>query len=404
MTELLAPAGNLEKLKIALAYGADAVYFAGRAYGLRSGAENFSIPQLTEAVQLAHRQGVRAYLTVNGVLHEPEFEGLSSYLDQMAPLGFDGAICSDLGVMEKVSEQTGIPIHVSTQASVVNSYTAGLYKSFGAKRVVLGREVGLEEAARIKDKTGLEVELFAHGAMCMSYSGQCTISNYMAGRDSNRGGCVHSCRFEYQLFDQGENAGQRRLLSSKDLSGLDLLERFVELGIDSAKIEGRMKSNLYIASTLRAYKAVLSSVNQQEQPDLQYWGQELNKLPHRDYITGSLESDAGFDSIHEAASEEPALVEMAGTVIGVDEPNNRFAFWLKNRLVPGVTLELLPHQGELIRIKIEQIVDLTETPLDVAQPGRVIWLPLQPGVQEEQVGRIPSKAVQKLACAQGAGC
>jgi len=394
MTELLAPAGNLEKLKIALAYGADAVYLAGREYGLRSGAENFSFTQLVDGVQLAHKQGTKVYLALNGVLHEPQFEGLARYLEPLADLGLDGAICSDLGVMEVVAEKTGIPIHVSTQASVVNSHTAKLYQSVGAKRVVLGREVGLEEAARIKDRTGLEVELFVHGAMCMSYSGQCTISNYMAGRDSNRGGCVHSCRFEYKLFDQGQETSSRHLISSKDLSGIGLLERFVQLGIDSAKIEGRMKSNLYIASTLRAYRAVLNDLQSGGTPDLVFWTEELAKLPHRDYTQGSLDQDAGFDSIHEAPGEEPAPVEMAGTVLCVDHHNHRFAFWLKNRATPGVTLELLGHHGEIILVELGQMTDLGENALHIAQPGQVIWLPLVDGVEEEQVGRIPSKAVQ----------
>lgn len=391
MTELLAPAGDLEKLKIALAYGADAVYLALQRFGLRSGADNFTARQLAQGVELAHRGNKRVYLTLNGVLHDNELAELPAFLAGLPQPWPDGVICSDLGVMELVARHTGLPIHVSTQASVVNSWTARLYKDLGAKRIVLGREVSLEEAARIKEACGLEVEVFVHGAMCMSYSGQCTLSNYRSGRDANRGGCDHSCRFPYQLVGNGAPEGERPLLSSKDLNGLGLLKRFSELGIDAAKIEGRKKSSLYLATTLRAYRAVLD----QPHPDLEFWQGELEKISHRSYGTGSLLFEAGADSVDLKEQEEPCDFEMAGTVLASDPQRGRVAFGFKNRFYLDMDLEFLGFGGETLSTRVHSLTDLVGTPLALAQPGQVAWIDLNPPLPPLTVARIAAKALQR---------
>ncbi|OGG99621.1 MAG: hypothetical protein A2600_11970 [Candidatus Lambdaproteobacteria bacterium RIFOXYD1_FULL_56_27] len=389
MTELLAPAGDLEKLKIALAYGADAVYLALQRFGLRSGADNFTARELALAVGLAHQGGKKVYLALNGVLHDEELQELQGFLSELPRPWPDGVICSDLGVMERVARHTGLPIHVSTQASVLNSWAARLYKDLGASRIVLGREVSLEEAARIKDACGLEVELFVHGAMCMSYSGQCTLSNYRSGRDANRGGCDHSCRFAYQLNDP--SAPPSPLLSSQDLNGLGLLKRFEALGLDSAKIEGRKKSSLYLATTLRAYRAVLD----QPAPDLDFWQGELNKISHRSYGTGNLLQAAGADSVDLKEHEEPCDYEMAGTVLAADPAQGRVAFGFKNRFYLDMKLEFLGFGGETIESQVLSLTDLAGTPLELAQPGQVAWIDLNPPQPPLTVARIAAKALQR---------
>ena len=195
--ELLAPAGNLNKLKIAVLYGADAIYLAGPKYGLRSASDNFSDTELCEGIQFAHKNNCKTYVTLNAFLHDKELEDLPEYVSFLEQINVDAVIVSDLGVMTIVQQYSKLPIHLSTQASCLNIHAAKTWKKLGAKRLVLGREVSLEEAGKIRKSTGIEVELFVHGSMCSAYSGNCTISNYTSGRDSNRGGCVQSCRFYY---------------------------------------------------------------------------------------------------------------------------------------------------------------------------------------------------------------
>ncbi|MDT8447967.1 MAG: U32 family peptidase C-terminal domain-containing protein [bacterium] len=393
MTEILSPAGNFEKLKVALAYGADAVYLAGRRFGLRSAADNFTPEQLGRAVSYAHQLGARVYLALNGVLQDQELAELPDWLAQLPGPWPDAAICSDLGVIRAVQRYSPMPVHLSTQASLLNSEAAQLYGDLGVKRLVLGREVSLEEAARIKENSGLEVEAFVQGAMCMSYSGQCTISNYMAGRDSNRGGCVHSCRFEYQLFDQGQPQGSRHFMSAQDLKALRLLGRFKELGIDAAKIEGRMKSALYLATTTRAYRGVMDQLNHGGPVDWDLWDAELEKISHRDYDQGNLEQPAGYDSVFTGQEELSSQWELAGTVLEVDPGRDRFAMLLKNRLFKGDSIELLGFGPQILTRQATSLTNLQGKDREVAQPGQAVWLPGAQGVAPQMVARRPHKSL-----------
>lgn len=387
MTELLSPAGNFEKLKVALAYGADAVYLAGRRFGLRSGADNFSPEQLGRAVDYARRRGAKVYLALNGYLHPEDLADLPGWLSDLPRPWPDGAICSDLGVIEAVQDWGGAPVHLSTQASLLNSEAAKLYAGLGVKRLVLGRETSLEQAARIKEASGLEVECFVQGAVCMSYSGQCTISNYTAGRDSNRGGCVHSCRFDYRMFAQGRELGRRPLLSAKDLNALKLLDRFVELGLDAAKIEGRMKSALYLATTTRAYRGALDQLKAGGPVDWGLWASELEKISHRDYGTAHLEAPAGYDSVDLNPAESATEWELAGEVLEVDRQRDRFALLLKNRLFEGEGLEILGFGPQLHRRSATGLCDLIGQPQDKAQPGQAVWIPGAAGIEPQMVAR-----------------
>ena len=308
--ELLAPAGNLDKLKTAVLYGANAVYLAGQKFSLRGASDNFSETELLEGVLFARKNNCKTYVTLNAFLHDQELKQLPQYVRFLEKCGVDAVIVSDLGVMTVVQQNSELAVHLSTQASCLNVHSAKLWKSLGAKRLVLGREVSLEEAGKIRKEAEIEVELFIHGAMCMAFSGNCTISNYTAGRDSNRGGCVQSCRFSYSAIpDSAESADvspenlPSSLMSSKDLRGMDLLPEFLKTGVDSIKVEGRMKSSLYAATTTSAYSRALKwcdSTSKREWPEkLKELSSMLEKIPHRGYTEGSLQNAADAESIYQ---------------------------------------------------------------------------------------------------------
>jgi U32 family peptidase len=386
--ELLAPAGNLEKLKIAIHYGADAVYIAGQQFGLRSAADNFSRYEVEQAIFFAHHYQKKVYLTLNAYLHHQELKELPEFLGFLNDIQPDGVICSDLGVVNCVRQNTDIPIHISTQASVLNQYHAKIWRQQGASRIVVGRELNIPEAAALKKNTGLAIEMFIHGAMCMSYSGQCSISNYTAGRDSNRGGCIQSCRFKYKLYPQDQEPVETFFMSSKDLQGIRLLEQFKAFEIDSLKIEGRMKSNLYIASTVRAYSQALQQLRNNQCIDYDYFEDELKKIPNREYTTGSLISAADDSSVYDQQDEVSTDYEMAGNILEIDYSQNRCAFQAKNKIQIGDKIEILTFSNAVQTVKIERLINMSNVALTVAQPNNIFWIPWQEGVAVQNVARM----------------
>lgn len=336
--ELLMPAGNIDKLKTALLYGADAIYLGGERFGLRAASLNFSLEEIKTAVAMAHSRNAKIYVTLNSFLHEEDFKGLRQYITALEEIGCDAYICSDLGVVSyfnKIKVKT--PIHLSTQASCLNAWAGKLWKKMGITRLVLGREVSLSDAAKIKQMTGLEVELFVAGSMCSSYSGQCVISNFTKGRDSNRGGCSHSCRFEYKIKDSSEENGH--FFSSKDLLALNLVEDFRKYEIDSLKVEGRMKGPLYLAIMSRLFKKkILQAEIESEDFKL------LNLLPHRGFQAKALE---GFNLDQETIADERNFSgqkdHYLGQVIAKDMLQGILWVQVKNPLVfSGRSLHVLP--------------------------------------------------------------
>lgn len=368
--EILSPAGNLDKLMTACRYGADAVYVGGPRYGLRSGAENFSDEELDSGVKFAHSRGVKVYVTLNAFLHERDLDGLQEYAWFLESIGVDALIVSDPGVMSLLSKACDIPLHVSTQATCLNASEAALWKEVGATRIITGRELSLEEGARMSELSGLEVEMFVMGAMCSAYSGHCTISNYTAGRDSNRGGCKQSCRFEFKI--EGREEG-RALMSSRDLNGIEQLSSAFRLGIDSLKIEGRMKSSLYVAGATKAFREALTAVEAgSEIPerclDL------LNAFSNRGYTEASLRSgEAGGDSIAGDASQSGPKFAWAGQVVGV---TSSFAFvQLKNPLSRGEALEVITFRGDNVRLSTEELWDYQGVSLEKGRQESVLRFP-----------------------------
>lgn len=369
--QLLCPAGNMEKLKVAISYGADAVYLAGQHYGLRSAADNFTPDELKEAVSFAHDRGVKVYVALNSFFHDKDFVGLDDYLVFLESLGVDALIVSDEGVVLRASLQTQIPIHLSTQASCLNQYSALFWKQMGVKRIVLGREVSLEDAARIKKETGLEVELFIHGSMCMSYSGHCIISNFTQGRDSNRGGCAHSCRFEYTLkTDEGAHK-TAYFMSSKDLRGLELLNLYSKFEIDSIKIEGRMKSHLYLSTVTSCYAQALK--NLEDPLKLASLSKELEKTSHKEFTFGSLLTPADEASIYDKRESENQTFHLIGIVQDVFEDS----FILETRT--GINnlwdLEILKSDGTSEKIDPSTMTDLYGNRHEKSRPGQLVRFP-----------------------------
>ncbi|MGY8697720.1 MAG: U32 family peptidase C-terminal domain-containing protein [bacterium] len=387
--ELLAPAGNLDKLKTAVLYGANAVYLAGQKFSLRGASDNFSETELLEGVLFARKNNCKTYVTLNAFLHDQELKQLPQYVRFLEKCGVDAVIVSDLGVMTVVQQNSELAVHLSTQASCLNVHSAKLWKSLGAKRLVLGREVSLEEAGKIRKEAEIEVELFIHGAMCMAFSGNCTISNYTAGRDSNRGGCVQSCRFSYSAIpDSAESADvspenlPSSLMSSKDLRGMDLLPEFLKTGVDSIKVEGRMKSSLYAATTTSAYSRALKwcdSTSKREWPEkLKELSSMLEKIPHRGYTEGSLKNYADAESVYQGErNSRNSSYEIAGTVMEVDDGKS-FTLLTQNAFEHGRTLEVLTFEGKVIEVPTNEMQNISRLPVLKAKPNRILRFPYPP--------------------------
>jgi len=302
--ELLAPAGDRERLEMSLAYGADAVFLAGSEFGLRSFAGNFSREELRAAVALCRARGAAIYVTCNAMPRNEELTRLPGWLEELEELGVDAVIVADVGVLSLVRRHAPhVAVHVSTQASIVNHISATAWHDLGAKRVILARELSLDEIAEIRAKTpaALELEVFVHGAMCVSYSGRCLLSSYMTGRDANRGACAQPCRYRYALVEEkrpgehyeiGEDAQGAYILNARDMCMIDHLPDLIAVGVDSLKIEGRAKSAYYAAIVTGAYRHALDAAGQGV-PLEQCWRDEVEKVSHRPYATGFYYGEPG---------------------------------------------------------------------------------------------------------------
>lgn len=351
MIELLAPAGNMEKLKTAFYFGADACYFAGKQYGLRAFSDNFDLNELEESVKFCHSKGKKAYITLNILAHNGDFEGLADYLKFLEKIKVDAVIVSDMGVMGFVKQYApSLDIHVSTQASVTNKYTAKQFVDLGAKRIILARELSIAEIKEIRDylPKEIEIETFVHGAMCISYSGRCLLSNYLTGRDSNRGACVQACRWEYcireknrkgEYLEMQEDERGTYILNSKDLNMIEYIDKLRDAGVTSFKIEGRMKSPYYVATVVNAYRRAIDLMEKggkYECPSVLVT--ELNKASHRRYTTGFY--FGAYDKECLESSMPVQTHEFMAVVLG-DASDGKVLVEMRNRFKVGETLEVL---------------------------------------------------------------
>ena len=346
--ELLAPAGDMERLRMAVAYGADAVYLAGTSFGMRSFAGNFTPEELPKAVQLAHSRGVKVHVTVNTMPRGDEVPQLPGYLEQLDDAGVDALIVADLGAFTLAGRYAPrCQRHISTQQSVANSVCARAWFDLGASRVVLARELSLAEICRIREETPpeLEIETFGHGAMCVSYSGRCLLSNYMTGRDSNRGACAQPCRYQYALMEEKrpgeyfpvfEDEKGTYILNSRDMCMIDHLKELQEAGVDCIKIEGRAKSAYYAAIVTGAYRHVLDAVWQGQEPD-PVWRDEVEHVSHRIYSTGFY---FGFPGQYVESSRYIRQWQVCAVVLECDD-NGLATLSLRNKFSAGDRMELV---------------------------------------------------------------
>jgi len=370
--ELLSPAGDREKLEMALHYGADAVYLAGKKYGMRAAAGNFDPDGMREAVTMSHAAGAKVYVTVNTLPHEPQLAALPGYLEHLADSGADGLIIADLGVMALAKRYAPrLPIHISTQLGVVNSETARMLFELGASRVVLAREMHLDEIASLRAHTPpeLELEAFVHGAMCVSFSGRCLLSNYMTGRDGNGGACAQPCRWKYHLmeekrpgqyFEITEDTEGTHIMNSRDMCMIDHIPELIEAGISSLKIEGRMKSAYYAGMTAYAYRHAIDDYLAGKAFD-PYWRTECDKISHRQYSTGFYFGAPGQyypDNMYFADADVAAVVESCEGREAVLTQRNRFA--------PGDTLELVNRDAKPVTFTVTDLRDGEGNPVETA--------------------------------------
>lgn len=383
--ELLAPAGNMEKLKVAIRYGADAVYLGGKAFGLRNLAGNFSIEELREAVGYAHERGVKVYLTVNSFPDNGDIKALEEYLSGIAPLEIDAYIAADPGVIALIREiSPQREIHLSTQANTTNWRSARFWQAQGVKRVNLAREMSLQDIGETARNTDMELEAFVHGAMCISYSGRCLLSTAMTGRDANKGECTQPCRWNYAIVEESrpgeyfpieEDAGGSFIFNSKDLCLIEHLPELVGSGVDSLKIEGRMKGIYYVASVVRIYRAALDSYWEDPKgyrlkPE---WLEELSKVSHRGYTTGFLFGKPR-DVDHEFLSSYVRNFEFVAMVEG-EAPGGGTLIGVRNRLQVGDTLELIGQGAGFSTFTLASMLDENGLPVQVAHANQRVTVP-----------------------------
>ena len=395
--ELLAPAGDMERLEAAIKFGADAVFMAGDSFGLRANAKNFDRDAMKKAVDYAHDNGVRVHITMNIVPHDEDMVGIEDYLKYLSEIGVDALIISDPGIFSIAKELTDIELHVSTQASVTNSATVNFWHKMGAKRVILARELSLEEIIEIRNNTpkDLEIEVFVHGAMCISYSGRCLLSNYMTGRDANRGDCSQACRWKYSIQEENrpgeyypieEDGSGTYIMNSKDLCLIDELDKLIEAGIDSFKIEGRMKTAFYVATVIRSYRQVIDAYYEGNYNDetVEKYFNELQKASHRHYTKGFFHKKPdGEDQIYENSSYIRKY-DFIGTVLEYNPETKEAIIEQRNRFFPGEEIEIFGNSKDFFEYTIDSIRNAKGEELEVAnKPKEKIYmtinLPLEEG-------------------------
>jgi putative protease len=383
MPELLAPAGGRERLEAAVRFGADAVYLAGKEFGMRAASPNFGPEELASAVEYAHDAGVRVYLTCNNVMRNDDFGRLPDFLRMARDAGVDALIVTDLGVLDLVRKVAPkMEIHISTQAGVTSWASANAFYRLGAKRVVLARELTLEEIAEIRAKTpaDLELEAFVHGAMCVSFSGRCLLSEYFTGRDANRGDCAQPCRWKYALMEQtrpgrylpvAEDGDGSYFLNSRDLCMIGHIPELVRAGVSSLKIEGRAKSAYYAAVTTNAYRCALDEYAEHPETPLPGWiAEELNKISHREYSTGFY-----FGGTPGQVYENGGYVRGWEVIAVCEGMRDGFAMLSqRNRFFPGDTADVLEAGAAPYELPLEELFDADRNPLECANHAEMTVL------------------------------
>ncbi|EDU36286.1 MULTISPECIES: peptidase U32 family protein [Clostridium] len=383
--ELLAPAGNLEKLKTAINFGADAVYLGGSRLNLRAFADNFTDEELKEGIKYAHDRGRKVHVTINVFPRNEDFNGLEEYLKKLYEFRVDAIIVSDPGIIMTARETVpNLEIHLSTQANTVNFKTIDFWYKQGVKRTVLARELTIEEIKTIREKIekDCELEAFVHGSMCMSYSGRCLLSNYMTGRDSNRGACAQPCRYKYYLMEEKregeyfpvvEDDKGTYIMNSKDMCMIEHIPELVQSGIDSFKIEGRMKSSFYVATVVKAYREAIDAYfkDPENYTFKERWMDYLKKASHRAYFTGFYFNDPN-KQLHESSSYIRTC-DIVGIVKEFNEETMEAIVEQRNKVLDGDELEVLRPEGPIFKINIVNMRDKNDKKIESAPSAQMIF-------------------------------
>lgn len=386
--ELLAPAGDLEKLKIAFLYGADAVYIGGQQFSLRANAKNFSLDEIKEAVAFAHNLGKKVYITVNIVFHNEDLEGLEEYLKNLDEIGIDAIIASDIVVLKTAKKiNAKFELHLSTQSSVLNEGAAKFYQNLGVTRIVLAREASGIDIKKIKEATGLELECFIHGAMCTSMSGRCVLSNYCTKRDANRGGCAQICRWLFETDLTSEPFS----MTSKDLNLIPHIEEMMSLGVNSFKVEGRMRGIYYIATVILTYRRLIDKILDKSltNSDIKYSLDILNRCANRDSTPQFFESLPTEKEQYFLGREEVSNQDFLGLVKAYDKKNHMVILEERNIFHLGDTVEFFGPNLETFSMTLSKIYDEEDTSLNVANhPGMIVKIPCETVLEEFDMMRV----------------
>lgn len=379
--ELLAPAGDLERLKIAVMYGADAVFIGGKRFSLRSRASNFDVTDIEAGVKFAKEYGSQIHVTVNMLPHDEDFEGLEEYIRDLDRVGVSAVICASLHIAKKVvSMETKMEVHLSTQQSALNKLSTDFYKELGIKRVVLGRELSMDQIRSISENSDIDIEAFIHGGMCSNYSGRCTLSNFLTLRDANRGGCAQSCRWKYHVIEGGQDISDLNKLfsmSSKDLMAAKFIPELIDAKVSSLKIEGRMKSLYYIATVVRGYRHLIDAyyLNKNlSDSEIQFYTDEITRAENRPVDIGFYEGRPGVSGHIYAKSSENVTHDFLGKVL--KKENGRVLVEVRNKFEKGEIIEFFGPELETYRLDFSEAYDIKDNEvIEVCNvPMQQVWI------------------------------
>ena len=385
--ELLAPAGDLERLKISLLYGADAVYIGGQDYSLRANANNFSIEEIEEACIFAHKLDKKVYLTLNIVFHNEDLKDVNKFIKEVVKAGIDAFIVSDPFIIKYIKENFDVEVHLSTQGSTTNMESVNFWKNEGIDRVVLAREVSIKEIEEIYNETGLDLEVFIHGAMCTFYSGRCCLSNYFTNRDSNRGGCAQICRFAFDI----DNNEEKFTMATKDLNMASLLDKLIRSGVKSLKVEGRMRSPYYLATVISSYRRLIDAYYDESLNDDLIIKEEkiLSRVANRETSTHFYLKEADHNDQYYTGRQELSNQDFLAQVLDYDEETGFATITQRNYFKVGDPVEIFTPSGEIITFTVEKLYDQDNNPVDIARhPEEILKIHVPQKVEKDSMMRV----------------
>ena len=371
--ELLSPAGDLERLKVTLLYGADAVYLGGKQFGLRANATNFTLEELKEGCSFAHNLNKKVYLTLNIVFHNSDMDEVFKYIDDVVKCGIDAFIVSDISICEYIKKNyKDVEVHLSTQSSTMNYKAAEFIKSIGVDRIVLARELNKDEIKEIIDKTKIDIEVFIHGAMCTCVSGRCALSNYVTNRDANRGGCAQVCRFS---FDTG--SGKKFTMATKDLNMSRYITELIDMGVTSLKVEGRMRSHYYLATVIGTYRKIIDDYynNELTEEKLEYYEKVLSRVANREVSTQYYLRDADWSDQYFTGRQEISNQDYLGQVISYDKNTKLLEIKERNYFEKGDKVDLFTPDKKILTFTVDKLYDKDKDLVDVARhPDEIYYI------------------------------